>query len=84
MCRAAALSRVSSYDWFGSLAFQPLGFAIWGPVAELAGVSTTLWVAFALQMVDDDGAAARAEHQTPARPPETAPRLILLPVAQSL
>jgi MFS family permease len=47
---AEALSRVSSYDWFGSLAFQPLGFAIWGPVAELAGVSTTLWVAFALQI----------------------------------
>ena len=47
---AEALSRVSSYDWFGSLAFQPIGFAVWGPVAELAGVSTTLWVAFALQM----------------------------------
>jgi MFS family permease len=47
---ADALSRVSSYDWFGSLAFQPIGFAVWGPVAELAGVSTTLWVAFALQM----------------------------------
>jgi MFS family permease len=48
---AEALSRVSSYDWFGSLAFQPLGFAIWGPVAELNGVSTTLWVAFAIQFV---------------------------------
>jgi MFS family permease len=47
---AEALSRVSSYDWFGSLAFQPIGFAVWGPVAELAGVSTTLWVAFALQV----------------------------------
>jgi len=47
----AALSRVSSYDWFGSLAFQPIGFAIWGPVAEVAGVSSTLWAAFALQML---------------------------------
>jgi MFS family permease len=47
---AEALSRVSSYDWFGSLAFQPIGFAVWGPVAEVAGVSTTLWVAFALQL----------------------------------
>jgi MFS family permease len=47
---AEALSRVSSYDWFGSLAFQPIGFAIWGPVAELGGVSTTLWVAFAIQI----------------------------------
>jgi hypothetical protein len=48
---AESLSRVSSYDWFGSLAFQPIGFAIWGPVAELNGVSTTLWVAFAVQIV---------------------------------
>ena len=24
----AALSRVSAYDWFGSLAFQPLGAAV--------------------------------------------------------
>src|SRR3954469_16322435 len=47
----AALSRVSSYDWFGSLAFQPIGFAIWGPVAEVAGVSSALWAAFALQML---------------------------------
>ena len=29
----AALSRVSAYDWFGSLAFQPLGLAIAGPLA---------------------------------------------------
>jgi MFS family permease len=47
---AESLSRVSSYDWFGSLAFQPIGFAIWGPVAELNGVSATLWVAFAVQI----------------------------------
>lgn len=43
----AALSRVSAYDWFGSIAFQPLGLAIWGPVAALIGISTSLWVAFA-------------------------------------
>src|SRR5829696_2784648 len=30
-----SLSRVSAYDWFGSLAFQPLGFAMWGPIAAL-------------------------------------------------
>ncbi len=29
--RPEALSRVSAYDWFGSLAFAPLGLAIWGP-----------------------------------------------------
>lgn len=42
---AAALSRVSAYDWFGSLAFQPVGLVIAGPAAAAIGVSTTLWIA---------------------------------------
>lgn len=46
-----ALSRVSSYDWFGSLAFYPLGLAIWGPVAALIGISLSLWLAFGLAIV---------------------------------
>jgi TRAP-type uncharacterized transport system fused permease subunit len=36
---------VSTYDWFGSLAFQPLGLVIAGPAAAAIGASTTLWVA---------------------------------------
>ena len=28
-----SLGRVSAYDWFGSLAFNPVGMAIWGPIA---------------------------------------------------
>jgi len=43
----AALSRVSAYDWFGSLAFQPLGLAIAGPLAAGVGTATTLWIAAA-------------------------------------
>jgi len=43
-----ALSRVSSYDWFGSFAFYPLGLAIWGPVAAAIGIGASLWLAFAL------------------------------------
>jgi MFS family permease len=39
------LSRVSSYDWMGSLTFLPLGFAVAGPFADKAGVSAVLWVA---------------------------------------
>ena len=31
----ASLSRVSAYDWFGSLLCQPLGLALAGPVAAL-------------------------------------------------
>ena len=45
-----SLSRVSSYDWFGSLAFYPLGLAIWGPVATAIGVSASLWLAFGLSI----------------------------------
>jgi predicted MFS family arabinose efflux permease len=37
-----ALSRISSYDWFGSLAFAPLGLLIAGPLATSIGISQTL------------------------------------------
>ena len=47
---AAALSRVSAYDWFGSLAFQPLGLVLAGPAAAAIGISTTLWVATAVTL----------------------------------
>jgi MFS family permease len=46
----ARLSRVSSYDWFGSLAMQPVGLLIWGPIGAALGVSTALWIAFAVQL----------------------------------
>jgi predicted MFS family arabinose efflux permease len=37
-----ALSRVSSYDWLGSLVFLPAGYMLAGPVAESVGVAETL------------------------------------------
>jgi predicted MFS family arabinose efflux permease len=37
-----ALSRVSAYDWMGSLALLPLGFAIAGPLAGAMGARTVL------------------------------------------
>ncbi|MFN8163707.1 MAG: hypothetical protein U0R26_07725 [Solirubrobacterales bacterium] len=43
-----ALSRVSAYDWFGSLALEPIGLALVGPVAMGLGVSPTLWAAAAV------------------------------------
>jgi len=46
-----SLSRVSSYDWFGSMAFYPLGLAIWGPVAAAIGVGVALWLAFGIGVV---------------------------------
>jgi hypothetical protein len=43
-----SLSRVSAFDWFGSMALYPLGLVIWGPASVALGLHTTLWVAFAL------------------------------------
>jgi hypothetical protein len=43
-----SLSRVSSYDWFGSFAFYPLGLATWGSVAGAIGLHNALWLAFGL------------------------------------
>jgi hypothetical protein len=46
-----ALSRVSAYDWMGSTALRPLGLAIVGPIASVAGLKATLLGAFALTML---------------------------------
>jgi MFS family permease len=45
------ISRVSAYDWFGSLAFYPLGLALWGPVSGQIGIYPSLWLAYALMNV---------------------------------
>ncbi len=45
---ASALSRVSSYDWMGSLALLPLGFALAGPLAAAFGARTVLGIGSAL------------------------------------
>jgi MFS family permease len=36
------LSRVSSYDWLGSVATLPLGYIVAGPIANAIGVRTSL------------------------------------------
>ncbi|MGZ4314046.1 MAG: MFS transporter [Solirubrobacteraceae bacterium] len=46
-----ALSRVSAYDWMGSLALLPLGFAIAGPLASAWGARTVLTVGSACALV---------------------------------
>jgi MFS family permease len=43
-----ALSRVYAYDWFGSLALEPLGLILVGPLAAGLGISPTLWAAAAV------------------------------------
>ena len=37
------ISRVSSYDYLGSLAFYPAGLALAGPLADAFGVPAVLW-----------------------------------------
>ena len=68
------ISRVSSYDYLGSLAFYPAGLALAGPLADAFGVPAVLWtgsgvalaVAIALVAVRD----VRAPH---SMGPESSP-----------
>ena len=46
-----SLSRVSSYDWLGSRAFQPAGYALAGPVAAAIGIPATLLAGAAVHAV---------------------------------
>jgi len=52
---AQALSRVSSYDWMGSLIFQPIAFASIGPLSEVIGIDWTLVVATAIGVAVNGG-----------------------------
>lgn len=45
---AEELSRVSSWDYLGTYALQPIGLAAVGPIAVAIGISTTLYAAGAL------------------------------------
>jgi Transmembrane secretion effector len=63
------LSRVTSYDWFGSLAAVPIGMLLWGPIGEQIGVDTALWVAFVAQLSSIlILLAVREIRELPARP----------------
>lgn len=41
------LSRLSSFDWLGSVALNPIGYALVGPPAGQIGVSETIYLAAA-------------------------------------
>ena len=45
-----ALSRISSFDWLGSVALNPIGYALIGPIAAAIGTSETLTVAAGLNI----------------------------------
>jgi predicted MFS family arabinose efflux permease len=40
----ATLSRVSAYDWFGSMALTPVGYVLAGLAGAAIGFSATLWI----------------------------------------
>jgi MFS family permease len=48
---AHALSRVSAYDWMGSLALLPLGYLLAGPLAGAIGATTVLGIGSAVAAV---------------------------------
>lgn len=73
-----SLARVVAYDWFGSLALEPIGLALVGPVAAGLGISTTLWLGAAamtlcqacvLLVPSIRRLEARIEPGTPVPPP---------------
>jgi hypothetical protein len=45
-----ALSRISSFDWLGSVALNPIGYALIGPIAAAIGTAETLAVAAVLNI----------------------------------
>jgi hypothetical protein len=77
-----SLSRVSAYDWFGALAFQPLGLAIWGPVAALVGITAALWAAAAILAAT--ALALLAVRDVRHLPPMPAPRPVASPAIGEL
>ena len=58
---AAALSRVTSLDWFTTAGVMPLGYAIAGPVSELAGLHETMIGASVISFALFLGALALAD-----------------------
>ena len=59
------LSRISSFDWFGSVALNPVGYALIGPIAATVGTSETLIIAGVLNLavcLERRARAVRAQH----------------------
>ena len=69
-----ALSRVSAFDWMGSLAFYPLGMIIAGPIAAVIGVAGSFTVASGRHGRLGGAADRAARHQAGAPRPAGAGR----------
>jgi MFS family permease len=80
-----SLSRVSSYDSFGSFVLLPLGAALAGPVAAVVGVQETLIgaaiviaITQAIVYAQPSVHAIRAREEPPPEPPEPAPEHVTM------
>jgi MFS family permease len=70
-----AMSRVSSYDSFGSFVLLPLGAALAGPIAAVIGVQETLLAAAAVIAITEAIVFAQPSvHAIRARPEPTTPQ----------
>ncbi len=72
-----SISRVSAYDWMGSMVFLPLGLALAGPLAGGIGAGRTLLAAAAVAAVVNGGMAFLPSVRTLGRaaPPLAEPEL---------
>jgi MFS family permease len=70
------MSRLSSFDWFGSVVLNPLGYLMIGPLANTLGLAATLYLAAALNatisLVVAATPAIRSIKRTPRPQPATA------------
>jgi len=69
------LSRVSAYDWFGSLVFLPIGMAIVGPIAATCGITATM-VGAAIALIVLVGITLTVPSITKLRSPLVANRIV--------
>jgi predicted MFS family arabinose efflux permease len=60
----SARSRVSAYDWCGSLAFTAIGYALVGPLAAGVGVSSALYICAAVELAAVSSLLAVGEIRT--------------------
>jgi MFS family permease len=76
-----SLSRVLAYDWFGSLALEPLGLILVGPLAAGIGVPTTLWLgAAAMFLCQTCVLLVPSVRRLESRPGATGPQLPPRPI----
>jgi hypothetical protein len=65
----ALLSRITAYRRLGPAAAQPIGLALWGPLAAVVSLDGALWLAFVLQLVVTLALLSVSEvRQLPAHP----------------